>query len=83
MTAASFGPELSDEAAEATARYLLDLFPRLEPEQSKEAAQREDESSSSARRKKRLELVLGFDGRWRKVSGYMYAFCCTRDRLEI
>ena len=71
------------EAAEAMARYLLDLFPRLEPEQYKGAAQAEKESGVEARKRKSLEFIVRFDGRWRKVSALVYVLRCARDGLPL
>ena len=78
MSAASLGPELSDEGAEAMARYLLDLFPGLEGEQYKGAAQSTDDLTSNPTQTKK-KLMWDFDGRWRKVTGRVYALCCARD----
>ena len=78
MSAASLGPELSDEGAEAMARYLLDLFPGLEGEQYKGAAQSTDDLASNPTQTKK-KLMRGFDGRWRKVSGWVHALCFPRD----
>ncbi|PIL26168.1 hypothetical protein GSI_11923 [Ganoderma sinense ZZ0214-1] len=82
MRAGSPAPELSDEAAEAMARYILDLFPRLEPEQYKKAASEARKASDAeARQRGNLESIVRFDGRWRQVSGLVYVLCCARDGL--
>ena len=77
----SLGPALSDEDVEAMAEYLLDLFPRLEPEQYRRAAQEEGDSSSASELSRKMESVLRFDGRWRRVSARVYTLCRTRDGL--
>ena len=77
----SLGPALSDEDVEAIAAYLLDLFPRLEPEQYRRAAQEEAGSSSASGLNRKIESVLRFDERWRRVSARVYALCRARDGL--
>ncbi|KAI1787331.1 hypothetical protein LXA43DRAFT_714290 [Ganoderma leucocontextum] len=83
-----FGADLSDEGVEAMARYLLDLFPRLDLQQCKRIR---DESiprqsgkrfgTNKARRGGVLPDALHFDDRWSRVIGHIYTLCCARDGL--
>ena len=84
MSLGLLGPPLSDEGAEAMARYLLALFPRLEPGQFKGVAQPEDglDSWLSYNARMKREADPGFDGRWKRVAGCLYVLCCARDGLE-
>ncbi|KAI1790849.1 hypothetical protein LXA43DRAFT_463582 [Ganoderma leucocontextum] len=67
------GPDLSDEGAEAMARYLLDLFPRLDPRRYKPTL---DDCRYFFPRP-----VVHSDSRWNKVVGHIYSIRSARDGL--
>ena len=70
-----YGPDLSDDGVEGMARYLFDLFPRLDLDQCKH------EWVNSRSSRKYLPETIRFDDRWRRVIGHIYSICRARDGL--
>ena len=83
------GAQLSDESVEAMARYLFDLFPRLDLQRCKriwnEARPPKPGGmrwgTNSTRRRPLYPKDLHFDDRWWRVIGHICSLCRVRDGL--
>ena len=80
-------PYISDKDAEALARYLLDLFPRLDGWKYKPATPRHDPSAPdsgpdpepSRSRTFINASAVSTDTRWPKIAGHIYAICSAHE----
>ncbi|KAI1786054.1 hypothetical protein LXA43DRAFT_975931 [Ganoderma leucocontextum] len=79
-------PYISDETAEALARYLLDLFPSLDgweykPAPPREKPPREPSPEPPGRRTFNPSAYLSGDSRWWKIARNIYAIYSAREEL--
>ena len=75
---------IEDAAAEALARYLLDLFPSLEGQRYAPPALAGDgDGDGGPGRRGGLWSHLCVDDRWMKVEGYVYAIRSAREELAV
>ena len=70
-----FGPQLSDDGVEGTARYFLELFPCLDLDQCKYELDNSDSGPGL------LPGASHFDERWRRVLSWLCSLCRARDGL--
>ena len=75
---------IEEAAAEALARYLLDLFPSLEGQRYAPPALAGDgDGDGGPGRRGGLWSHLCVDDRWMKVEGYVYAIRSAREELAV
>ena len=78
------GAGIEEAAAEALARYLLDLFPSLEGRRYTPSALAGDgDGDGGPGRRGGLWSHLCLDDRWMKVEGYVYAIRSAREELTV
>ena len=85
-----YAVSISDETAEAVARYLLDLFPRLDgweykpaPEPPREPQPQPQPARPTGVRTVDLSKLVMWDDRWRKVTKRIYAICVACEPMAL
>ena len=90
MVQKPYAVSISDETAEAVARYLLDLFPRLDgweykpaPEPPREPQPQPQPARPTGVRTVDLSKLVMWDDRWRKVTKRIYAICVACEPMAL